>query len=154
MHFPEHKAESPSSTGKSSALRRGSGSDPISMKNACLISSTATYFYLSKSMRVGKDCVLCQTFVILSDKCYRRNDQRAAEEVPLGRGSLGASKYRMSASCEVWAVTRVIICILFKKKRQIADLRLVICNSKLACWNFSNSNTSFRCFAVGHFNYF
>ena len=85
---------------KSSTLRRGSGSDPISMKNACLISSTATYFYMSKSMRVGEDCVLCLTFVILSDKCYRRNDQRAAEEVPLGRGSPGVSKYRISAPCE------------------------------------------------------
>ena len=51
-------------------------------------------------MRVGKDCVLCLTFVILSDKCYRRNDQRATEEVPLGRGSPGVSKYRISAQCE------------------------------------------------------
>jgi len=81
-------------------------------------------------MRVGKDCVLCQTFVILSDKCYRRNDQRAAEEVPLGRGSLGASKYRISAPCEVWAVTRAINCILFFKndRLQILDWSFVIQN--------------------------
>lgn len=74
---------------KSSTLRRCSGSDPISRKNACLISSTATYFRLSKSVRVVGDCVFCLTFVILSDKCYRRDDQRATEEVALGRGSPG-----------------------------------------------------------------
>ena len=86
--------------GKSSALRRSLGVDPISLKNACLISSTATYFHPSKSVRVGGDCVLCLTFVILSDKCYRRDDQRIAEEVPLGRGSPGVTNYCISSQCE------------------------------------------------------